>query len=308
MKNSLLPINTYTTLIELLRRLLLQFSHLEKMTSLIQRERSKKSAPLIPIYTPTTTNKSHRARRLRRVKLTTSSRTSKTGRSRVFKSVWRSIRKHHQRSSSSSSGSTSSSTGDNSSHSDSSWTGWRFWKNSSSGSSASSKASDSDDEEWEPPTPHFTLLTPCLARTKQPYPPHLLPSATPSWSRTPAFGGNDAATSSDLRSPAVINLSTTSRINPALERLQTFWLERRQTDGISGDLGAGAGAGVALGADQEEPLFFPDLTTAPATSTTVPLTQQSGRKESAAACYLRPGFGRLREPSSHWSWSMSADI
>ncbi|KAK4049146.1 hypothetical protein OIV83_004335 [Microbotryomycetes sp. JL201] len=208
-----------------------------------------------PLYTPTPRRRRRRnkSRSLASSRTGRSSRSGRSARSRV-KSAWRTVRRRKRRrrtrsiggksftsgsssssssssSSTSSSGTTGSSTGSSgSTRSSSTWAGWRFWRNSSSGSSTSSSSSGSDSG-WDPPVPHFTLLTPHLTRPHFAYPPHLFPGANRSLPNTPGttpFGA------------PVFDILNSATLEPALDRLQQFWQERRQVDGVGGDLGASA--------------------------------------------------------------------
>lgn len=196
-------------------------------------------------------------------------------------------------SSNSSSGSSSSSS---SRRSNSTWGGWKFWKNDSDTDSSSNDhdrdGNDSDDDEFEPPTPHFTLLTPTLGRsvnntgsrtpggartpggtrtTNLNYPDHLLPSnsidkslpsTSPSTSTSPTPSSSSPRDSTQPPPPSTsttnkikpFELSTTSTLTPALERLQSFWLEKRQVDSLAGDLGAGTGTGTGFNSYPTSPI------------------------------------------------------
>lgn len=223
-----------------------------------------------PLYTPAPDLERRRRRRRRARSVASSKNTHKSARSRI-KSLWATLRRRRSRShrassnassrsSSSSSSSTSSSkTHTGSSHSSSTWHGWRFWRNSSSGSTSSSHSSS--DDEWEPPTPHFSLLTPCLSRPTLPfYPDSLLPSRPPSPPASPpplAFG----ASTPPMTAPAVpvFDRSSSATLGPSLDRLRQFWMERRQEDGIAGDLGEGvAGAAMEASRGLNEQSYFPE--------------------------------------------------
>ncbi|GAA5895374.1 hypothetical protein JCM5296_002390 [Sporobolomyces johnsonii] len=213
-----------------------------------------------PLYTPAPIKRRRRRRRSGSLASGPASHSSKA-RSRVKRALRRvraGRRRRGSRSSRSSgsfasttSGSSRSSTA-GSTRSSSTWNGWRFWHTSSSGSS-SDDDDDGSDADWEPPTPHFTLLTPHLTRPTLAYPSHLfagstspatrLPSSDPSVDRAPVFG-----------------LLSTSTLAPALERLEAFWLERRQDDGVAGDIGAGVAAGAACSSlSPDATSYFPPI-------------------------------------------------
>ncbi|GAA5921222.1 hypothetical protein JCM1841_001639 [Sporobolomyces salmonicolor] len=219
-----------------------------------------------PLYTPAPVKRRRRHRRSGSLASGRASHLSKA-RSRVKRALRR-VRGGRRRRGSRSSGSFTSTTSGSSksstagsTRSSSTWNGWRFWHNSSFGSSSG----DDDaglDADWEPPTPHFTLLTPHLTRPTLAYPAHLfagstspanpLPSSDTSIDGAPAFG-----------------LLNTSTLAPALERLEAFWLERRQEDGVAGDIGAGVAAGAASSSLRlDDASYFPhvvagDSTTGP---------------------------------------------
>lgn len=221
-----------------------------------------------PLYTPAPKRRKRRKRRGNgSVASGRSSRSGKSARSRVKRAL-RKVQRRRRRGSmaggggggsvtsgtmtSSSSSSTSSSsltsstssTSSSSGRTNSTWAGWRFWRNSSSGSSSSSSDdSDSDtDSDWDPPTPHFKLLTPVLSRPTLHYPAHLFSGATPTpVLSTPTITASlprGAASAPDQAAP-VFELANSTSLAPALERLSAFWQERQQEDGIAGDLGAG---------------------------------------------------------------------
>ena len=60
---------------------------------------------------------------------------------------------------------------------------------------------------------------------------------------------------------------TSSTLAPALERLEAFWLERRQDDVVSGDIGAGLSGAAA---DQDEASYFAAADTPAATPAATP--------------------------------------
>ncbi|GAA5826946.1 hypothetical protein JCM5353_004775 [Sporobolomyces roseus] len=241
-----------------------------------QREKRKPH----PLYTPAPKHRRRRRKKSESVASGRTGRSSRSARSKV-KHALRKVRRRRRRgshssatsssSSSSSSSSTSTTSGSSksstvgSTRSSSTWAGWRFWRNSSSGSSSSDDDSSSDDE-WDPPTPHFTLLTPHLARPALAYPSHLFsgsthPSRRNSFNMPRGGGGipSNAQTPLESSQPPsnvpVFDLLNATTLAPTLERLQAFWLERRQEDGIGGDLGVGTGGG---GADTpEEGSYFP---------------------------------------------------
>lgn len=157
--------------------------------------------------------------------------------------------------------SSSSTSTSRSSESNSTWNGWRFWKNSSSGSS--SGGTDRTEDDWLPPTPHFTLLTPCQTRsTDSSYPAHLAPGAA-------------AAPNSKPTKP-VFDLITASTIVPVLSRLETYWSERKQEDPIGGDVGAGP-----MGTEDDDGYFPYANADFSATATPIPAVTPgiaSGRK------------------------------
>lgn len=189
-----------------------------------------------PLYTPTVTRRERRRHASRASRSQASGRTARSARSArsMVKSAWRNIklgklsasrrqRRTETMSTVNNMASATSVTSSSSSRSNSTWNGWRFWRNSSDGSSSSGDSSDTEDE-YEPPTPHFTLLTPYLSRASTAaYPNHLRHGETQSESN---------------RVSPVFELVTSTTIAPTLERLQTFWAERRQEDSVSGDVGA----------------------------------------------------------------------
>lgn len=206
-----------------------------------------------PLYTPAPKRRRRRRRKNGSVASGRSSRSGKSARSRVKRAL-RKVKRRRRRgstagsvasgtassgssttTSSGSSTSSSSSSSSSSGRSNSTWAGWRFWRNSSSGSSSSSDDSGEDtDSEWDPPTPHFKLLTPVLSRPTLHYPAHLFSGALP----TPAASTPQPALAPDQASP-VFELADSAALAPQLERLSAFWRERQQEDGIAGDLGAG---------------------------------------------------------------------
>ncbi|GAA6059747.1 hypothetical protein JCM10212_001955 [Sporobolomyces blumeae] len=238
------------------------------------RHRRDKRTPH-PLYTPAPSK--HRRRRRRRTESVASGRTgrsSRSARSKV-KHALRKVRRRTRRGSHSSMSSTSSSSSSSSSssttsgssrsstagssRSSSTWAGWKFWRNSSSGSSSTGDSSSSDDE-WDPPTPHFTLLTPHLTRPTLAYPSHLFSGSTmpsrrnsfnvlrdgargfaPSAGQGPFSPPLDFGAAQPGSSVPVFDLLNATTLPPTLERLQAFWLERRQEDGVGGDLGVGSG-------------------------------------------------------------------
>ncbi|BGP56593.1 hypothetical protein JCM8202v2_004219 [Rhodotorula sphaerocarpa] len=206
-----------------------------------------------PLYTPAPRRRRRRRRRNGSVASGRSSRSGKSARTRVKRALRKvhrrrrrgstagsvasgtaSSRSSSSRSSGSSTTSSSSTSTDSSGRSNSTWAGWRFWRNSSSGSSSSDETETDTDSEWDPPTPHFTLLTPVLSRPTLHYPAHLFSGATP----TPAAATPLAALAPD-QAPPVFELANSAALAPALDRLGTFWRERQQEDGVAGDLGAG---------------------------------------------------------------------
>lgn len=153
-------------------------------------------------------------------------------------------------------------------------------------------------------------MTPCLQRpSSQPtYPSHLLPRGLPPG--TPPNEGSQEDTST----PRVFDLASSSTLAPTLERLQAFWSERRQEDGLAGDLGAGVG-GAALGVDQEEMSYFPERGTGSraekerdlnsSTPVTTPSGIGGGRKlrgeeKAARAEEKRMGKGGVQEDTPAW--------
>lgn len=269
-----------------------------------------------PMYTPASNPRIHRRRRRKAMSVTSGRNTIKSARTRI-KSVWRVLRKRGKRptrsnasssgaSSSSVSSTDSSSSSTRSGRSNSTWGGWRFWRNSSSGSSSGGSDSD-EDEDWIPPTPHFTLMTPCLKRPSShpTYPDHLLPRGLPSG--TGVEGGQE-----ETSTPRIFDLASSSTLAATLERLQAFWSERRQEDGLAGDLGAGVG-GAALGGDQEEISYFPERgrgsglerETSPSTPIATPSGLGGGRKlrgeeKAARAEEKRMGKGGVQEDTPAW--------
>lgn len=209
----------------------------------------------------------------------------------MVRHAWRSVRKRIRRPGKAASSvgyaSTSSSTSTSrSDESNSTWNGWRFWRNSSSGSS-SSGGSDTDDE-WEPPTPHFTLLTPCLSRTTDPhYPPHLLANAPP------------VQTNNPLSKP-VFDLVNTSTIAPVLQRLKAYWSDRKQEDGQGGDIGE-----TQMGEATEDQGYFPhanvDFTVTPAVTPGIaPSRKLRGEERAAKAERQRGGTADVEGGPAWW--------
>ena len=244
-----------------------------------------------PLYTPVDHRRGRRRRKARSVASGRTSRSGKSARSamrHIWKTFKKRIRRNDRATSSVGYASTSSSTSTSRSNdsSNSTWNGWRFWKNSSSGSS--SDGSSDTEEEWEPPMPHFTLLTPCLSRTANPsYPSHLLPGAPPR-SRL----GPDAK--------PVFDLVTTSTITPVLDRLQTYWTDRKQEDGLPGDLGAGA-----MGTE-DDPGYFPhanvELTATPAVTPGVAPARKLRGEEKAAKAAKRRGTAAVEDEGGPAWW------
>lgn len=215
-----------------------QHHHPERPTTSTAPEEEQRTPH--PLYTPVIPRRERRRQASRASKSVASGRTNKSIRSaRSFvKSAWRTVRRRRRKmmeihhTSTGAPSTTGSSSSSSSSSSNSTWNGWKFWKNSSAGSNTSSEGSSSDSEdEWEPPTPHFTLLTPCLARaSNSAYPIHLL--------------HGDHSTTPSKSSP-IFDLVTSTTITPTLERLQSFWSERMQKDGVSGDIGAAGSSATA---------------------------------------------------------------
>lgn len=63
----------------------------------------------------------------------------------------------------------------------------------------------------------------------------------------------------DLGAAPAFDLLNTATLAPALERLQQFWLERRQEDGIAGDLGAGVPDGINVPPAMDDEGYYPSM-------------------------------------------------
>lgn len=183
----------------------------------------------------------------RRTPSVASKQTKRTVRSRAGRAIER-IRRRRNSSSSSSSSSSGSSSSSSSSGID-----WKFWR--------SSTASSATDDNYIPPEPTFTLYTPRLqgsllpGRTQSeqdleslfrhpsniPHPyvsksselrdKHPRESAVPV-TAIPMLGTNPS------QSAEVFDVLHSRTLNPCLDKLKEFWLERDQTESLGGDLGA----------------------------------------------------------------------
>lgn len=180
-------------------------------------------------------------RRRRRTPSIASKQTKRTVRSRAGKAIER-MRRVRRNSSSS-----SSSSSDSSSSSSSSGIDWRFWR--------SSTASSATDDSYIPPEPTFTLYTP---RIKSSLSGDRLPSEhdlanmgmhadsmphpyTSKSSEKRDKSANIHKVTASLPNPLeteVFDVLLSRTLNPCLDRLKEFWLERDQTEGIGGDIGA----------------------------------------------------------------------
>lgn len=257
-----------------------------------------------PMYTPALPRRTRRRRKARSVASGRTSHSGKSARSFV-RNTWRFVKRSGRRfdtrssiNGGHSSGSSSTSTS-RSGSSNSTWNGWRFWRGSSSGSS-SSQGSQDTEEEWEAPTPHFTLLTPYISRSplSTSYPSHLRPGA-PSASIVGVAGARG-----ERETKPVFDLVTTTTIAPAIERLQTFWSDRVQEDGITGDLGEKPLAG------EQDDYFFPhanpDFTATPAVTPGVTPPVAPGRRlrgeEKAAKAEKRRAHNRDSDEKQGPAW------
>ncbi|BGP33419.1 hypothetical protein JCM10296v2_005220 [Rhodotorula toruloides] len=261
-----------------------------------------------PLYTPAPRKRRRRRRKTESVASGRTGKSSRSARSKV-KHALRKVRRRTRRTSmatgasvtsgsSSSSSSTTTTTTSGSSRSStagstrssSTWGGWRFWRNSSSGSSSSGDDDSDTDSEWDPPTPHFTLLTPILSRPTLAYPAHLFSGAT--GSTLPTFAAGTPAPASGFATPGpsdspsapVFELATSSTLAPALERLQIFWSERQQEDGLAGDIGAGVAGAATQPVSTDEASYFPDNPTAH-----VEEAANNGYTNDAATPAITPG-------------------
>lgn len=189
----------------------------------------------------------HHLRRRRRTPSIASKQTKRTVRSRAGKAIER-IRRRRNSSSSSSSSSSGSSSSSSSSGID-----WRFWR--------SSTASSATDDSYIPPEPTFTLYTPRIKSSllqgqipsekdlkflsKQssdiPHPytskSSELRDKQPRADNVPA-AGIPALGTTIPQSAEVFDVLHSRTLNPCLDRLKEFWLERDQSDGLAGDIGA----------------------------------------------------------------------
>lgn len=174
-----------------------------------------------------------RHRRRYRTPSIASKQTKRTARSRAGKAIER-IRRRRNSSSSSS----SSSSSDSSSSSSSSGIDWRFWR--------SSTASSSTDYSYIPPEPTFTLYTPRLdgsLGSTQASESDLanLVKKTSNLPRPYTSKSSEQRDKSGLAggsSAPVFDVLLSRTLNPCLDRLKEFWLERDQQEGIGGDIGA----------------------------------------------------------------------
>ncbi|BGP25859.1 Mg2+ transporter protein, CorA-like/Zinc transport protein ZntB [Rhodotorula toruloides] len=264
-----------------------------------------------PLYTPAPRKRRIRRRKAESVASGRTGKSSRSARSKV-KHALRKVRRRRTRrtsiatgttstsSSSSSSSSTTTTTTSGSSRSStagstrssSTWAGWRFWRNSSSGSSSSDDDDSETDSEWDPPTPHLTLLTPILSRPTLAYPAHLFSGASgPTIPASASAAGTLGPTSglatpgpSDSPSATVFELATSSTLAPAIDRLQAFWSERQQEDGLAGDIGAGVAGAATQPVPTDEASYFPDNPTAYAEE-----AAENGYTNTAAAPAVTPG-------------------
>jgi hypothetical protein len=185
----------------------------------------------LPFESPA--NRSVRRRHVRRRAASSAShQTRNTFRSRA-EDAFRAVRHRASRTSTGSiSSKTSSSTG-----SSLSWPNWRFWRNDSSDSE-----DDSDSGDYVfPPDPEYTLLLPNLNS------PLASQGTVPNDQSIPhpygQVGDAGSTPAQDTRSSQYrsFNLFASQTISPSLERLSEFLQQRKQLDGVEGDLSVGPG-------------------------------------------------------------------
>lgn len=187
----------------------------------------------------------HHIRRRRHTPSIASKQTKRTVRSRAGKAIERIRRRRNSSSSSSSSSSSGSSSSSSSSGID-----WRFWR--------SSTASSATDDSYIPPEPTFTLYTPRikssllegaipseqdlanLAKHPNDIPhPYTSKSSEQRDKQPRSAGATIPLISTTLpQSSEVFDVLHSRTLNPCLDRLKEFWLERDQTEGLGGDIGA----------------------------------------------------------------------
>lgn len=186
-------------------------------------------------------------RRRRRTPSVASKQTKRTVRSRAGKAIER-IRRRRNSSSSSSSSSSGSSSSSSSSGID-----WKFWK--------SSTASSATDDSYIPPEPTFTLYTPRiqssilqgqlpsekdlndLTKPLSDIPHPYTSKSSELRDKHPRTGNVPSTAIPSLgtaipQSVEVFDVLHSRTLNPCLDRLKEFWLERDQSEGLGGDIGA----------------------------------------------------------------------
>lgn len=275
-----------------------------------QRAGEEESRTPHPLYTPAVLRRERSRRRAHsRASRSSGGRTTRSVRSanHFVKSAWKMLRKKTRLGGNSSKHnvsmsntgtqsvtSISSSSSSTSSSSNSTWNGWRFWRNSSAGSTSDGESLESE-EEWEPPTPHFTLLTPCLDTTSPNYPVHLQPSHPRHAQHRQYHSHLDHAHHPHHSSPnsAQFELLTSSTIAPTLERLQSFWTEKRQAETTT------APGSAPITRLTSRPVSLKDE---PATRSARLLKgeEKAAKKEEQRGTGTRKGEGKKENPPAWW--------
>jgi hypothetical protein len=179
--------------------------------------------------TPATPHRGPRRRNRRRAASSSSHQTRATFRS-LAEDALRAVRPRARRTSATD---TSSQTSSTSTGSSMSWPDWRFWRNDGSESDHSSEK----DSYVPPPDPEYTLLLPNLNRSNASTP--MDPSAPHPYDRAPGEGPEDPKALP--QQPRAFNLFSSQTIGSSLERLSDFLDQRKQLDGVEGDLSEGPG-------------------------------------------------------------------